>query len=238
MNQKRIYILFWVISLLPVSIWAQNDSVNLEAKALSVEVKDTVESLPINKKSKGNLFVSVDLFSPAMGFFSDKKAYQVGLTYKIHKKWNLAAEILFEKNQYDELDWKVDVEGVVYKIGFNWFITQDHENEANGFYSGLRFAYTSYDQSIHQYPIRKANNQISEYGSLPTEKVSAYWIEIVAGGRIQLFKKLYAEFSLRPEIYLGSKKQNGIKPLLIPGYGKDIGPINFTAFWGLSYQLF
>lgn len=237
MNQKPIYILFWAISLFAASLHAQTDSLNLDAKILVEEIQDTVAVQKV-KKGKGNLFVSVDLVAPVMGFFSDKKGFQAGISYKIYKKWNLAAEVGFEKNHYDELDWNIDVEGIVFKLGFNWFITQDYENSSNGFYTGLRFAYTVYDQKIHQYPIRMSNNQVGEVGSFPTEKVSSYWIEIVAGGRIQLFKNLYADVSLRPEIYLGSKKQEGIKPLVIPAYGKDIGPINFTASWGLTYKIF
>ena len=55
---------------------------------------------------------------------------------------------------------------------------------------------------------------------------------------MQLFSNFYADVSIRPEIYLGSKKQEGLDPLVIPGYGKDIGPINFSVFWGLTYKLF
>ena len=125
-----------------------------------------------------------------------------------------------------------------FKLGFNWFISQDYEDASNGFYTGMRFAYAMYEQTVNAYPIRASGNQVDEYGSFPAENVSAYWVEVVGGARVRLLSNFYADVSVRPEIYLGSKKQHGLDPLVIPGYGKDIGPINFSVFWGITYKLF
>lgn len=237
MNQKPIYILFWAISLLSIKLQAQNDSLNLEAKSLIKEVKDSV-STQKSHKNAGNLFIGVDLFNPIMSTFTDKQGGQAMISYRVHKKWNAVAEVGYEKNKFDELDWKVDVDGLYFKLGFNWFASQDHENASNGFYTGLRFAYAAYQQQIHQYPIRLPNNQVDEYESLAKENVSSYWIELVGGSRVKLFSNFYADVSIRPEIYMGSKKQENIDPLVIPGFGKDRGPVNFSVFWGLTYKLF
>ena len=108
------------------------------------------------------------------------------VSYKVYKKWNAVAEFGFEKNHYDDLDWDIDVDGMYFKLGFNWFVSQDHEDLSNGFYTGLRFAYAMYDQTVNKYPIRLSNNQVYDYGSFPTENVSAYWAEIVLGARVRL----------------------------------------------------
>src|SRR5690625_1832795 len=84
-----------------------------------------------------------------------------------------------------------------FKLGFNWFISQDHEDLSNGFYTGLRFAYAMYNQTVNEYPIRLSNNQVYDYGSFPTENVSAYWAEIVLGARVRLLSNFYVDFSVR-----------------------------------------
>lgn len=237
MKQRLTYILCLAISLFSLCLFAQEDSINIETKTLIKETQDSISTLK-SKKKTGNLFVGVDLFTPALAFFNDRRGGQAMVSYRVYKKWNAVAEIGYEKNKYDELDWNIDVDGMYFKLGFNWFVSQDHEDASNGFFTGMRFAYATYDQTVNQYPIRLANNQIYDYGSLPTENVSAYWVEIVGGARVRIISNFYADFSIRPEIYLGSKKQEGIDPLVIPGYGKDIGPINFSVFWGLTYKLF
>ncbi len=212
---------------------AQEDSINIVVGSIVSEKSDSL--LP--KKRNANLFIGVDLFNPVMSAFTDKQGGQAMISYRIKGKWNAVAEVGYEKNIYDELDWNIDVDGLYFKLGFNWFISQDHQNPLNGFYTGARIAYAMYEQTVNQYPIRLSGNQVDSYGSLPVENVSAYWVEIVGGGRIQLLGNLYADVSIRPEIYVGSKKQEDIDPLVIPGYGKDIGPINFSVFWGLTFKL-
>ena len=221
-----------------VPLMAQEDSISIESKTIITETKTVADSILNPKKRTGNLFVGVDLFNPIMSAFSDKQGVQAMISYKVHKKWNAVAEVGYEKNRYDELDWDIDVNGLYFKLGFNWFISQDYEDASNGFYTGMRFAYSAYQQTVNQYPIRVSNNQVDEYGSFPTANVSAYWVEILGGARVRLIQNFYADVSIRPEIYIGSKKQEGLDPLIIPGYGKDIGPINFSVFWGITYKLF
>lgn len=238
MKRLPIYLLGLAINLSVIPVLAQEDSISLDADLLVNESESIKDSLQISKKRTGNLFLGVDLFNPAMSFFTDKQGGQAMVSYKVYKKWNAVAEVGFEKNYYDELDWDIDVNGLYFKLGFNWFISQDYEDASNGFYTGARFAYATYKQTVNQYPIRVSGNQVDEYGSLPEENVSAYWVEILGGARVRLIGNFYADVSVRPEIYVGSKKQEGLDPLVIPGYGKDIGPINFSVFWGITYKLF
>lgn len=237
MKPLQTYISLLAISLFGLQVQAQQDTIALETQTLVKETSVLTESSK-NHKTAGNLFVGVDLFNPIMSAFSDKQGGQAMVSYRIYKKWNIVAELGYEKNVYDELDWNVDVDGIYGKLGFNWFVSQDHQDPSNGFYTGMRFAYAAYKQTINQYPIRISGNQVDQVGSLPTENVSTYWVEIVGGARVKLLANFYADVSIRPEIYIGSTKQEGIDPLVIPGFGKDIGPINFSVFWGLTYKLF
>lgn len=237
MKHLPIYISLLAINFFGFKAYAQQDTISLETETLVKETQSISDSLKGYKKA-GNLFVGVDLFNPVMSAFTDKQGGQAMVSYRVYKKWNAVAEVGYEKNHYDELDWNVDVDGIYAKLGFNWFVSQDYQDASNGFYTGMRFAYAAYKQTINQYPIRTSGNQVDQYGSLPTANVSTYWVEILGGARVKLLSNFYADVSIRPEIYIGSSKQEDIDPLVIPGYGKDIGPINFSVFWGLTYKLF
>lgn len=235
MKQPLIFALLSAISLLGIKLQAQVDSLHVEAKT---EIREVITDSIGKHAAAGNLFIGVDLFSPVMSAFTNKKGGQAMLSYRVYKKWNVVFEAGYEQNNFDQIDWNVDVDGVYFKVGFNWFASQDSKNPSNGFYLGARFAYTIYNQEIKQYPIRFSNHQVSEYGSLPKAAVSAYWMELLGGARVHLWQGFYADVSVRPEIYLGSKKQENIDPLVIPGYGRDQGVINFSVFWGITYKLF
>ena len=238
MKRLPIYTFALAINLGIIPVLGQEDSISIDAETVVEETKAIKDTVFNPQKRAGKLFVGVDLFNPAVSFFTEKQGGQAMVSYNVYKKWNAVAEVGFEKNHYDELDWDIDVNGLYFKLGFNYFLSQDYEDASNGFYAGARFAYAAYKQTVNQYPIRVSGNQVDEYGSLPEANVSAYWVEILAGARVRLIGNFYVDVSVRPEIYAGSKKQEGLDPLLIPGYGKDIGPINFSMFWGITYKLF
>ncbi|MGU9937205.1 DUF6048 family protein [Empedobacter brevis] len=192
----------------------------------------------ISKKKKHDLFIGVDLFNPIVAAFKDKKGASVYASYQINTKWHAVVEAGFEKNKFDEIHWNVDVDGIFAKAGANWFITQDVENQSNGIYIGGRVAYSKYSQTVNSYPIRDLqSNEIINKGSLPKANVSSYWIEAVIGGRVEIFKNFYGELALHPAAYIGGKKDQGIEPLIVPGYGKYSGPFNMPVFWGIAYKI-
>lgn len=198
-------------------------------------VKDTISKV----KNPNHLYVGVDFSTPIQQIFSNKQGVQAFVSYQIKPKLVAIVEGGYEKNKYDEASWDVDVDGVFGKIGVNWFFTQESNHAANGFYAGIRLAYSSYNQTINSYVIRDIyTNQIIGEGSKDKAQVSSYWAELVVGGRVGLIKNLYADFSIHTAVFLGGKKQEGIDPLVIPSYGRNNGPFNIPIFWGISYQLF
>ena len=223
--QRRLIFTF-LLSLVTINFaYAQQDSISIKNDSAQPKMN--------------HLFIGVDLGTPIQAIYSNKKGFQASLAYHFKPKWTINVEGGFEKNKYDEINWDVDVDGIYARVGANWYITQEKSNPLNGLYVGGRLAYASYNQTINSYPIRDIySNQVVDQGSLDKASVSSFWIEVVVGGKIELVKKLYADFSIHPAIFLGGKKQDDIEPLAIPGYGRNNGPFNLPIFWGISYQLF
>src|SRR5690606_21492343 len=198
MKRLPIYIFALAINLFSAPIWAQEDTIAIETQTLVRETESITDSIFNPQKKAGNLFVGVDLFNPVLSAFTDRQGGQAMISCRVYKKRNAVAELGYEKNHYDELDWDIDVNGMFFKLGFNWFISQDYEDASNGFYTGMRFAYAMYEQTVNAYPIRASGNQVDEYGSFPAENVSAYWVEVVGGARVRLLSNFYADVSVRP----------------------------------------
>ncbi len=66
---------------------------------------------------------------------------------------------------------------------------------------------------------------------------SAYWLEGFAGARVQLFKSnLYVDVNAQPRFLLYSTKQEEMKPMIVPGFGKSSTKFNVGFSWNLAYQ--
>lgn len=225
---QRLLLSFLLTSAISFSFAQKN-----KTDSTKVSVTDTIQ-----KKINHDIFIGVDLFNPVVSAFTDKQGVSAFASYQLNNKWHLVAEAGYEKNKFDQINWNVDVDGVFAKLGANWFITQDVENQSNGIYIGGRVAYSKYSQTINSYPIRDLqSNIIIDSGSRPKADVSAFWVEAVVGGRVEIFKNFYGELAFHPAVYLGGKKDDEIEPLVIPGYGKNSGPFNMPIFWGISYKI-
>lgn len=231
---RQLLLSFLLTSAINFAFGQEN---KLDSKQVSDSTKVSVtDSIPAKKYH--DIFIGVDLFNPIVSAFTDKKGASAFLSYQLNNKWHLVAEVGYEKNNFNEINWNVDVDGIFGKIGGNWFVTQDLENQSNGIYIGGRVAYAQYSQTVNSYPIRDLqSNVVVGSGSRPKVNVSSFWVEAVVGGRVEIFKNFYGELSLHPSIYLGGKKDDNIDPLVIPGYGKTKGPFNLPVFWGISYKI-
>lgn len=201
------------------------------------EANDTVMKI----KTKRPIFIGIDLYQPILTAFTDKTSGQAFVNVKIKNKWHLAAELGYESNTFEDLGWDIKAKGTFFRLGFNYFLSDDKTNPNNGFYTGFRLAYSPYKQAINQYVLRGTNSVGQEVnitqGPLPEASVSAFWLEPLGGARVKLFNtNFYADASVRLQVLVGGKQQNNIEPLVIPGYGKDVGGIQANLFWGVSYQ--
>ncbi|MCB9201920.1 MAG: hypothetical protein H6604_02565 [Flavobacteriales bacterium] len=204
---------------------------------LSGQTQDSISvknSKPI--KFTNSIFVGVDLFGAGKSFFTDNKKYSAMLTTRVYKNLHLAFEVGNQSGIYDDLDWKMKGEGMFYKVGVNYFLTKRAKNKHDGFYIGGKFAYSNFNQTIEQYPIRYSY-QSASFGSISKENTYAFWLEFSAGARVQIGNSnFYLLSELQPKIVLSANNQNDIESLFIPGLGKNSSAINFDLFTGIAYK--
>lgn len=78
-------------------------------------------------------------------------------------------------------------------------------------------------------------NQTS--GLIPSNYFSLHWLEIGGGIKLELFKGLFAGWTVRSRFALNQKNIGDLKPAYIAGYGPAEKTLNFDFNFYISYAL-
>ncbi len=140
------------------------------------------------KKERHSLFIGTDLISPMTTLWDKSSGYEFNINMRVYKKIHAVGEIGYQKDNYSKVNWDVDVDGMYYKVGANWSFNEADYNTDDFFYTGLRFAFTSYNQNIKAYPISSRDESGNLLVTQSTEGIgedtlSASWLEFVVGAR-------------------------------------------------------
>lgn len=121
-------------------------------------------------------------------------------------------------------------------MGAFYMMSKDPENELNGFYLGGKVAGTFYNQEYKAVPVRGFGGSNSSV-AFPESNQSSFWMEGVAGGRIQLFEtKFFIDVNIQPKYLVYTTKQDEIKPMIVPCFGKSSTKFNIGFAWNLAYH--
>lgn len=194
------------------------------------------DSIKVKYRYKPNFMVGVDVLNAGIGTFSDRKLFQAFVSSQVKKDIHAVAEAGFEKNIYKKNGYDATASGPFIKLGGFYMLAKDPENEFNGFYGAGRLAGSFYKQEYRAVPVR--GYQGSDVSvAFPSSSQSSYWIELNAGGRVQLFKtNFYIDANVQPRYLLFSTKQDGIKPMIVPGFGKSSTKFNMGFAWNIAYK--
>lgn len=179
--------------------------------------------------------VGVDLLSAGLSIFSPRKVVQGSVTTHISGSIYGIAEAGFEKNIYDRNGYDVAAHGPFLKAGALYMLAYDAENRLNGFYGGAKLAASFYQQEYRAVPIRGFGDA-ETVQRFPESRQSSYWIEALVGGRVQLFDTpFYIDVAAQPRYLLHSTKQENIRPMIVPGFGRSASNFNFGFSWSVAY---
>lgn len=180
--------------------------------------------------------VGFDLLSAGIGMFSDRKLFQGFASTQISEKVHLMADLGFEKNTYDKSGYDAKVSGFFAKAGGVYMMVEDPENKYNGFYLGPKIGASFYSQEYYKVPV-KGYESGDYYVSFPSSSQSSYWLEAVAGGRVQLFQSnFFIDVQVQPRYLVFTTKQEHIKPMIVPGFGKSSADFNMGFSWNIVYK--
>ena len=194
------------------------------------------DSLSVQWKFEPNFLVGFDVLNAGIGAFSDRKLFQGFVSTKVKGNWYAIADIGFEKNTYQKNAYDAVVSGLFLKLGSLYMLANDQENPMNGFFVGGKVAGSFYNQEYRAVPIRGfGGSEVSQ--AFPESTQSSYWMELNLGGRVQLFETpLYIEATAQPKYLMFTSKQDEIKPMIVPGFGKSSAKFNIGFSWNIAYS--
>ncbi len=194
--------------------------------------QDTVKT---KWKYEPNFMVGFDVLNAGIGAFSERKLFQGFVSSRIKKNLHAVLDAGFEKNIYRKNGYDASVNGPFLKIGAFYMLANDKENPFNGFYAGGKLAGSFYNQEYKAIPVRGYGG--SDFSvAFPVSSQSSYWLEGTIGGRVQLFdSSFYIDVNIQPKYLLFSTKQEDIKPMIVPGFGKSSSKFNLGFSWNIGY---
>lgn len=220
MKTRRTYIFFFSFLIFFAS--AQN-----QAHKDSVNTKWHYEP---------NFMVGLDVLNAGIGVFSDRQLFQGFVSSKITKNIHAVADAGYEKNIYNKNGYDARASGIFVKLGAFYMLVKDPENEFNGFYAGSKFAGSFYNQTYSAVPVRGSGGTDASV-AYPSARASSAWLEGAAGGRVRLFKSnFYIDVNLQPRFLIYNKKQQGIYPMIVPGFGRSSSKFNMGFSWNMAYK--
>lgn len=198
--------------------------------------QDTKEVKKEKWKYEPNFMVGLDALNIGASFFSDRKLYQGFVSSKLNDNVHAVIEAGFEKNIYQKNSYDAKASGPFLKLGAFYMLAKDPENEFNGFYAGGKVGGSFYNQEYMAVPVRGFGGSNSSE-AFPSSSQSSYWMEAMIGGRVQLFdSNFYIDVNLQPKYMVYTTKQDDIKPMIVPGFGKSSSKFNMGFAWNIAYK--
>jgi hypothetical protein len=162
--------------------------------------------------------------------------------YRFYKKFYLAAEIGNESLIRDEENISAEGSGSYARIGIDYNIYDNWYGMQNSIYIGLRYGFSTFDQTLHDYSIYTntdyfGSSQITE--SIKSDDLNASWVELMLGIKVELINNLYLGVNVSLRNLVNQKKPDRFDNLYIPGYGRtnDFSNIGVGYGYSISYLI-
>lgn len=191
------------------------------------------------KTEKYGLRLGADLYKLTRSFYDKNyKGLELVGDYRLTRKHYLAAEIGNENKTLDDARLSFTTKGTYIKAGFDYNTYQNWVGMQNMVYVGLRYGVASFSQTRNSYKIYNPNIYFGEEPTIVEEQkfngLSAQWLEVVAGIKVEIFQNCYVGFSARLNKLVSNKQPDNFENLYISGfnrtYGGDFGAgFNYTV---------
>ena len=200
--------------------------------------KDSV----VPKTEKYGIRVGADISKIARSLFDKNyKGIEFVGDYRLTKKTYLAAEIGNENKTTTDNTLNFTTKGSYFKVGFDSNNYQNWLDMNNQIHIGLRYGVSSFSQQLNTYKVYDTSNYFPVNENLSANSkfdgLSAQWVEVVAGMKVELFDNFYAGFSARLNYLTSNKKPENFDNLYIPGFNRTYDG-KFGVGWNYTISYF
>ena len=199
------------------------------------------DSIIPKKVQRYGVRVGADVSKLARSFYEDDyKGLELVGDYRLTKKIYIAADLGTESKKVLEDRLTFVTEGTYIKVGADYNAYENWLGMSNLIYLGGRYGASTFSQQLDSYTIYNANPYFGEEVEIISgekfDALSASWIEVVAGVKVEVVKNLYAGFSLRINYLISDTKPDNFQNLYIPGFNRTYdGKFGVGFNYSISY---
>ncbi|WP_339917497.1 DUF6048 family protein [Yeosuana marina] len=235
MRQQHIssyFISFLMGLLVCVSVDAQNDSI-VNAVNDSVKVKQQY-----------GLRVGGDIGKLIRTSIDDKyTGFEVNADYRLKQNLYVAGELgIEEKNTINDY-LNVTSNGTYLKAGIDYNLYRNWLDMENMVYTGFRIGASTFSQTLNSFSVYSTDQYWQpQYSSSDAQKfnnLSAFWVELIVGIKVELFNHLYLGLNAQLKGLVSETEPNNFQNIYIPGFNKtyDSSKIGVGYGYTLSYLI-
>ncbi|QLG44136.1 DUF6048 family protein [Costertonia aggregata] len=213
-------------------------------KPIDLQPKDTI----VYKQEYG-LRAGIDLSKLLLTSLNDDyQGFEIVGDYRLNEKLFLAAELGNEKKTQTESViegrdlYDYTTSGSYLKVGVDYNTYKNWYGENNSVFVGARYAISRYNQTLNNFRYYDSNrywNDDFPVGSaepIDFDGLTASWIELLFGAKVELFANIYIGASVRLGILVTQEK--GVNNLWIPSFNKVTDNSRFGANYNYSISYF
>lgn len=232
---KKSYILKFIISFL---LLFGSHLLQAQKKQIDLIQKDTITHM-----EQYGLRLGIDLSKKIIGQLdSDFDGIEFVADFRLGQFLYLAAEVGQEKKTITEDTYSFTPDGQYIKIGIDKNSYDNWYGMNNMIHIGGRLAYSKYSQTVEQYAIFDTDRYWNPDGfgisdnTLPTyEGLSAMWLELVFGTKVELFTNIYLNASVRGGYLLNHNPNTNFPNNWVPGFNAVTEESKFGV--GYNYSI-
>lgn len=207
----------------------------------TLQAQTATDTIPY--KERYGLRVGVDLSKPLRTLLQeDYSGLEILGDYRVYNNYYLATELGNENMQVSEGNLSVTDKGSYIKLGADYNAYENWAGMENVIQIGLRYGFSTFSQTLESYAIGTQTAYFSpNVIETPeeTKGLTASWIELMAGIKVELFQNLYLGANVQLKRMVSQTTPSNMTNLAIPGFGKtnDFSEFGVGYSYNLSYLI-
>lgn len=201
--------------------------------------EDTVLNATLHAVPRAHqLRLGVDIGKPVINaFIKSRYSYEAAVDYALKKEVYLTAEGGWGGSDVDYTDLKYSTRNTFVKFGFDkTMVPRLFPSDWDMLFVGLRYGIAFLKRNDATYTTDDGFWGTTT-GTIGGKSITGHWAEITAGIRVELWKGVFAGYTVRGKFLINQKAFKELPPQYIAGYGKGEKATVFDFNFYLQYAL-
>lgn len=188
---------------------------------------------------QGGLRLGIDISRFALHFFQPYRTdVAVQADIRLTQKLYGAFEVGYNRTSHSDTNYTYKGNGAYATVGVDYDLLKKKDpTDKNMVYAGIHYGFARNTYEAPFYNIHNQYWQSETPGSFPSTSMTAHWIELTFGMRVEALPNFFLGWAVREKIMLSNNAVEGFDPIIIPGFGSGSKSSQFDLTYTVSYYL-